>query len=132
MIKIILCLIIVLILYFCIIKSYNNLCNRDVKVNIDRIFASKIQNIDLSYDFSYPAIYIKLDKDIPCGIYNGTSEYGDFTLLVGKYTHNYASINFTDFNDNVNSVTRFELLNLQRNVNASNDIVATYNIGCCS
>jgi hypothetical protein len=75
-------------------------------------------------------INLKLDRDVPCGIYSIMTMYGAGVMFVGRNNYRVGSMNIKDMSLIAN-VNMFDLWGLERMENKDNNFIATYNAGCC-
>lgn len=131
MIQIVICLVIVIIIYCILLKITNTSCLGENELfEISVASGSRIKGIDLSKNLGFPTVNIKLDEEIPCGIYNGESNYGYVTFVVVK-NGKKAYVNFAEYKEEIDEIDRFRFTNLNRIVNSESDLISTYNRGCC-
>jgi len=132
MIRFIICFVIVILIYHALILIiYNKCTGEDERLKIPRMLGSKISGTGLSKKLGFPTVNVKLDKPIPCGYYDANSNHGPATVVVGKFDQNKALINFMNFKPEIDKIDRFELWDLNRIVRTDNDIIRTFNRGCC-
>lgn len=131
MIKLIICFIITIILYASTLKILHTTCDENTFYHVDKIYGSKIEGIKLARTLGYPTINLKLEQSLPCGFYNGETEFGKVTIIVGRHDRYRADVNFLHFKREINAVGRFEITNVNRIVNDDSDIIKTFNNGCC-
>jgi hypothetical protein len=133
MIKIILKIIIAVIITILIFTMWIKAAENAVCVNPDHnILITELKgtpNINLDETTKYTKI--TLDIAVPCGIYKGSSNFGDIKLLIGKYDgfnrQGYVYFNKKIMNNQNNIINMWDLVRL-KNINK---VVEAYNKGCC-
>lgn len=129
--KILLCFITILLLYAATINYIKYACNSNEKTIIKSITGYRIKGIGMASQLGFPTINVKFDRDVPCGIYSGTSQYGKCTVIIGKNDLKRADIHFLMYDITIETQDKFDIFDLTRIVNNA-DIIATYNKGCCN
>jgi hypothetical protein len=132
MIKILICLVIVLLIYCIASKIISSSCGANNNVTIDKLYGIKIKGTQVSRKIGLPTINVKLENPIQCGFYYAYSEFGPATIIVGKNNKQRAYINFLNFKPEIDNITKYEFWNLERVVNTDNEIIKTFNEGCCN
>lgn len=132
MIGLIICFIMVVLIYKILLKFINTSCiDKHEFIKYDRIVAQRIPNLMKEKITNDKIINVRININIPCGIYKCDSYYGDAIIIVSREHNNKAIINFINFFQNLDEFDRFELKNITRMTNTSNDYINTYNRGCC-
>ncbi len=100
-------------------------------VNIKYIRASRLPGEHLKERVGIDTINLKLDRDIPCGIYNLMTVYGKAIMFV---TNTDSRIGYMHMNnmESVANLSLFDLWDIQRLESSDNQFIQTYNTGCCS
>ena len=133
MIRFFICLIIVVLIYNLILTTISDTCvENNEKILISDVYASKIKENTFFKRLGFNMIRILLDKEIPCGFYEANSHNGPVIIIIGKSNKREGMINFLHYKPELETAERFEFWNLKRISNISNDIINTYNAGCCS
>jgi len=100
-------------------------------IHISTLYGSRFNGIKLGRRMGIPTVNIWTDKEIKCGIYDATSDYGPATVIIGKNDRKKAFVNFTNYTPEMDKVERFKFWNLNRIINKDSEFVNTYNRGCC-
>lgn len=82
----------------------------------------------------FDTINLKLDRDVPCGMYGVTHTYGKSILFVSNTDSRtgYMHMNMNMKNmKGLDKVNLFDLWDLQRLESESDRFIQTYNRGCC-
>jgi hypothetical protein len=128
MIRFIIFLIIAILLYNSLLLSLNKPCLKEREtITINKLHGSVIpfDNNDLL------DLKLKLDINVPCGIYKLFTHYGPALLIVGGSEENIGILNFIDVTDQKLKIPRFEMWDVKRLTSFDNDFINTYNKGCC-
>jgi hypothetical protein len=123
-INLLIVLLILILLCNISIYSIRNTCPKN-NIQIKYVRASKLSDTQTS-----KFINIKLDRDVPCGVYELKTAYGEGIMFVPKLNSRTGYLNVKDMN-NIMNVTLFDLWNINR-INSDDQIVSMYNIGCCT
>ncbi len=133
MIRFVICLIIVVLLYNLIITTISNSCiNDNEKITVMNAYGSRISENTFFKKMGFNMARVLLDRELPCGYYEAKSHNGPVVLIIGKSNRREAMLNFVYYKPELETAERFEFWNLNRISNVSNDIINTYNKGCCS
>lgn len=120
------------LLYFSTSMTIQNTCLEEYHhFHIDKIIGTKIGKTKLSNLIGFPTLTLRLDNEIPCGFYRGTSKFGDITAIVGKNDKSKADITLLKYRSGIEKTERIELENLDRIIANDSDFIATFNSGCC-
>ncbi len=111
------------------INSYPKSCSK-YDVQIKYVRASRLQDIQIN-KIGINMINLKLDRDVPCGIYALKTAYGDATLYINNTDLRSGYLNMKNM-DNIINVNLFDLWYLDRIGSDDNPISKIYNLGCCS
>ena len=131
--KLLICLVIVVLIYYMLIKTINSTCiDTYEKIEFPKIICTRSSLSYLEKLTSDQTINVKFDITIPCGIYTGDSYYGIVTMIVGRQYNDRGVINFIDFGQSLDKFDRFEITNVKRISKTNNEYINTYNIGCCN
>lgn len=99
-------------------------------VKIKYVRASRLPGENLPERVGIDTVNLKLDRDVPCGIYSLTNAYGKAALFVSNTDSRTGYMHMTDMNA-VAKINLFDLWDLQRLESDSNRFIQTYNRGCC-
>ena len=92
--------------------------------------ASRLPDRNITKQTGIDMIILKLDRDIPCGIYNVVNTYGKATLMVSNSNSRIGYMHMKNLGDLVN-INLFDFWDLRRVDSDENLFVQTYNRGCC-
>jgi hypothetical protein len=122
-------LIIVILFFNSIIYNTHYKCSAANK-KISYVKGSRLPSKSYKERIGLDTIDLKLDRDVPCGIYYANTIYGTGVLLVGQNNTRRCYFHM----DNMNSLEKvyiIDLWDLQRLVSEENNFIKTYNRGCC-
>lgn len=121
-------LIIVILCFNSIIYNSIHACpTSDILINYAK--GSKLPNVFMFNNYGVRTIGIKMDRDVPCGIYNLSTSYGDGILFVPKGNTRLGYLNISNM-DLLNDIDVLDMWKLKR-ITDDSDMVRTYNKGCC-
>ena len=149
-VQLLMVLIIIIVLFNSLVYSIQNRCPTPyIKIPFGRasrmpFYAASNAVVDdksnpLYQNIGIDKINIKLDRDVPCGIYKVDTSYGKAVLYTTKRSMRFGYLNFVDA-ASMDAQTKkefdksdlFDLWNLERYVDRFGDeFVNTYNRGCC-
>jgi hypothetical protein len=138
LVNLIILLVIVVILFNSVVYSVQHICPAE-SVKIKYIRAGRIAGTGLKNVAGIETIGLKLDSDVPCGIYRVETPYGNAVLFVSKKSLRMGDLRYSqnmlekapETRKDINDADLFDLWNLDRITDRSNDFVNTYNRGCC-
>lgn len=132
-------LVIVLILFNSSVYAIQHRCHSD-SIKIPYIRAGRLQNrTEIEDRIGITSVNLKLDRDIPCGVYKLGTNYGNATMFVGKeslrlgylvYAQKILGLDPQTKKD-IDKADLFDLWNLDRVSQKNDDFINTYNGGCC-
>lgn len=99
-------------------------------LKIKYVRCSRYPGKDYQIRVGIDAVNVKLDRDVPCGIYKITSAYGYGVLFVSNSDPRQGYLGLDNL-DSVKGVNLFDLWDLQRMESDDNKLIQTYNRGCC-
>lgn len=99
-------------------------------VKIKYVRGSRLPAKRLTERVGFNTIDLKLDRDVPCGIYSMNNAYGKATLIVDRNNSRMGYMNMKNM-DVISKINLFDLWDLQRIESEGNPFVKTYNRGCC-
>jgi hypothetical protein len=73
---------------------------------------------------------IKLDRDIPCGVYSVKTAYGNGIIFIGSPSSNVGYFFMTD-TKYLEKINMFDVWDIKRLESDDNKFLLTYNRGCC-
>ena len=125
-------ILLVILLLLCNSINYNivHKCPRyHVKINYVR--ASRLPGVGYAERTGIEKIILKLDRDVPCGIYLLTTSYGKASMFVPNSVSRlgYLTMKNIKLLDKVNML---DLWDLERLESSENMFIQTYNRGCCN
>lgn len=125
-------LILVIIVLLCNSITYNSIykCPK-YAVKIKYLRASRLPGKDYTERVGIDTMNMKLDRDIPCGLYKLTTVYGDGVMIVGSSNSRVGYLNISNM-DILKGVNILDVWDLQRLEAADNGFIQTYNRGCCT
>lgn len=95
-------------------------------LTINYVRASKFND-----NFDPNIIRVKLDRDIPCGIYTTTSIYGSAIISINQSDSKIGYLYMKNIQKIMENVNMVDLWNLIRNNGKDNIFIQTFNNGCC-
>jgi len=126
--NLILVLIIAIVLLNTLVYNHIYKCPQpDVKIKYVR--GSRLPRA-LSNDKIFDSIDLKLDRDVPCGIYNLKNTYGNAIMFVSKYDKRVGYLTMKNMNYLTN-IDMIDLWDLDRIESKADGLIKTYNSGCC-
>lgn len=128
-INLVIILLIVIVLCNSVIYSNKYKCP-SYSLKIDYVRGSRLPGTIYSEKVGVDTINLKLDRDVPCGIYNLKNAYGDAVLHVGHGNPRFGYMAMKDMSAIAN-INLFDLWDLHRQESEENYFVQTYNRGCC-
>jgi hypothetical protein len=125
-------LLVLLVIAILFIFSYHIWINKSTCVDTtpDTVNGTRIPGIKLASKLGYPTINLKLDRDLRCGFYSATSDYGDAIIIVGKRDPRRADVHFRNFDQKLDRIDTFSFNSLHRIVDERSDVITTFNAGC--
>ena len=125
-------IVLLILIVLCNSITYNNknICTKNI-INIKYVRASHIPDTNNNNIIGLNSIKLKLDRDIPCGIYNLTNAYGKGVLYVDNENPRIGYMTMKDMN-NIFKIDLFDLWDLKRLDSDDNQILKVYNKGCCN
>lgn len=124
-------ILLVIILLLCTSINYNltHRCPR-YHVKIKYIRASRLPGVTYQERTGIEKINLKLDRDVPCGVYILTTSYGKGALFVPSSSPRFGYLSMKNL-DSLDKITMFDLWDLERLESDENMFIQTYNRGCC-
>lgn len=120
---------IIIILFNSLIYAGTYKCpTNQVHVNYAR--ASRMPGATYKERVGLDTINVKLDRDVPCGIYKIKTIYGNGLLFVSNNNYRYGYINMKNINNIIN-IKLLDIWDLKRLESKENLFIDTYNKGCC-
>ena len=128
-INLVIVLLIFIVIFNCIVYNNQYKCPKYI-LKINYIRASRLPGSKYSERVEIDTINLKLDRDVPCGIYKVKTLYGYGILIVAKNNKRIGYLNMKDTKlyDNVNL---FDVWDIERINTDDNQFINTYNRGCC-
>lgn len=124
-------ILLVILLLLCNSISYNTTYKcPSFPLKIRYVRASRLPGQTFTQRVGIDTINLKLDRDVPCGIYSVTNIYGQGALMV---THTDPRTGYLSMKDMqlVENAKLVDLWDLQRLDAMDNKFIQTYNRGCC-
>ena len=128
-INLVIVLLIVIVLCNSIVYSNKYKCPSS-PIKIDYVRASRLPGATYSERVGIDTINLKLDRDVPCGVYSLKNSYGSGVMFVGQSDNRFGYMTIKDMNT-INNINLFDLWDLQRLESEENTFIQTYNRGCC-
>lgn len=124
-------IVLLIIIVMCNSVTYNSKyrCPK-YTVKIKYVRASRLPGETFSEKVGIDTINLKLDRDVPCGIYSLTNAYGKASLFVGNTDSRTGFMHMKNM-DVISKINLFDLWDLQRIESDTNIFIRTYNRGCC-
>jgi hypothetical protein len=127
------CLVIIVLLYNSLVLSLNKPClSGREEITIKKIYASAVPRADTDPSRGILDLRVKLDSEIPCGIYKVSTHYGPATVIASKNNNGFAYLNFNTTTKEKLAVDRFEMWGVRRATSLESDFISTFNSGCCN
>lgn len=124
-------IILIIVILICNSITFNTIYRcPNMSVKIKYVRASRLPGKQFTERVGIDTLNVKLDRDIPCGIYKVSSSYGNGVLFIGSSNPRAGYLNTPDM-DAIKGVNLFDLWNLQRLESSDNAFIQTYNRGCC-
>lgn len=138
LIGMIIMLIIVIVLFNSSVYTALHRCPEDT-VRIPYVRASRLPGEDFEEAVGITTINLKLDRDVPCGIYRMDTVFGSASLFVTKnstrlgYMHYPQSVLEAnpEVRKEIDSADLFDLSELNRVSGRNNLFIRNFNRGCC-
>jgi hypothetical protein len=99
-------------------------------ISIKYIRASRLPIKNNQEEFGIDIINLKLDRDVPCGVYSLTNMFGYGILFVGASNSRIGYMNMKDMTL-LKDINIFDIWDLKRIESPKNGFIQTYNKGCC-
>lgn len=129
-INLVIVLLIVIVLCGSITYSNRYKCPKnDIKIKYLR--GSRLPDLQKKDQIIMDMIILKLDRDVPCGIYNLTNTYGKAILIVSSTNSRIGYMHMKNI-DALVKINLFDLWDLERTESENNHLVLTFNRGCCA
>lgn len=120
-----------MLIFLCNLSIYNiNTSCTNSNINIKYVRASKLQNIQEN-KLGINVINVKLDRNVPCGIYKLKTVYGNGFMYVDNSDPKSGYLNVQDMSNIIN-VGLFDLWDLNKITSDDDQIIKMYNTGCCN
>lgn len=125
-------LVLLIVILLCNSITFNSIykCPK-YPIKIKYLRASRLPGIKFKESIGIDTVALKLDRDVPCGIYKIVNAYGYGILFVSSSNPRigYMHMNNMDLLKNINLL---DVWDLQRLESEDNGFVQTYNRGCCN
>lgn len=125
-------LILLIIIFLCNSITFNSIyrCPK-YPIKIKYVRASRLPTSNADEILGLNLINLKLDRDVPGGIYSIVNAYGYGMLFVGSANPRIGYLYMSNMKmlDNVNLL---DMWDLQRLESSTNGFIQTYNRGCCN
>jgi hypothetical protein len=99
-------------------------------LKINYVRASRLPNHIIKEKPEINTIRLKLDRDVPCGIYDVSTLYGKGQLFVGSSNYRIGYLYLKDL-VSIAQISMFDLWSLRRLESDTDHYIRTYNRGCC-
>lgn len=137
-IQLIILLVICIILFNSVVYSVQTRCPGE-NIRIEYVRAGRLPGYQSKDRVGITTINLKLDRDVPCGIYKLETSYGDAVMFVAKESNRIGYLNYAqevlasnpETERGINSANLFDLWNIMRINGGDNEFINTYNRGCC-
>jgi hypothetical protein len=125
-------IILLIVIVMCTSISFNDRykCPK-FAVRMKYVRASRLPDLDSSNQIGKDMIILKLDRDVPCGIYSLNTVYGIATIIVSN-TNSRLGYMIMENSKSIAHINLFDLWDLQRIESDTNLFIQTYNRGCCN
>jgi hypothetical protein len=105
-------------------------CN-PTDLTIDKISGSRVPESGVSKTLGFDTVNIKFDKELPCGYYTCQYLNNLVTIVIGKRDLTNGHVHFDRFDEKLDKIVRFDFVNLTKVIDFTNEMITTYNEGCC-
>jgi len=92
--------------------------------------ASRLPGANYSERLGIDTVNLRLDREVPCGIYRVRNIYGSGIMFVGSTDQRAGYMNMKNM-ALIKGINLFDLWDLQRMDASDNQLIGTYNKGCC-
>jgi hypothetical protein len=125
-------LVLVIVILLCNSITFNTIykCPKYL-VKIKYVRASRLPGKNYKERMGIDTINLKLDRDMPCGIYKLVNAYGYGILFVGGSNSRLGYLNMPNL-DALKDVDLLDMWDLERLESDDNGFIQTYNRGCCN
>ncbi|VBB18600.1 hypothetical protein YASMINEVIRUS_1063 [Yasminevirus sp. GU-2018] len=125
-------LILLIIILLCNSITFNTIyrCPK-YPLKIKYVRASRLPGKQFTERVGIDTLNIKLDRDVPCGLYKLTTTYGKGVMFVGSANSRLAYLNMDNM-DVLSGVNLLDMWDIQRLESEDNGFIQTYNRGCCN
>jgi hypothetical protein len=138
LIELIILLVICVLLFNSVVYSIQARCPGD-NIRIKYVRAGRLPGNQFKERVGITTINLKLDQDIPCGIYKLDTSYGKAVMFVAKNSNRIGYLNYQqemleanpETKKEIESADLFDIWNLIRINGGDNEFINTYNRGCC-
>ena len=144
LIDLIILLCITILLFGSVVYSIQHRCPAE-NIRIDYVRAGRLPGtlpkteLESRQKIGISVINLKLDRTIPCGIYNTDTSFGNATLIVSKDSLKVGYLNYSqdileenpETKKEIDKADLFDLWNITRITGKKNKFIDTYNRGCC-
>ena len=122
-------LLIIIVLFNCMIYNSQNTCPK-MAIKISYARGSRLPGTIFEDRVGIKTINLKLDRDVPCGIYKLNTAYGPGILFVAKGKTRFGYLSIKDM-ELLKKVSVMDLWSIERIESNDNTFIMTYNRGCC-
>lgn len=138
LIELIILLVITIILFNSVVYSIQSRCPGE-EIRIEYVRAGRLPGSQFTERVGITTINLKLDRDVPCGIYKLDTSYGNAVLFVAKNSKRVGYMNYPqdaleknpEAKREIDAADLFDLWGLTRVNGGDNEFINTYNRGCC-
>jgi hypothetical protein len=138
LIELIILLVICALLFNSVVYSVQSRCPGE-NVQIDYVRAGRLPGSEFKERVGITTINLKLDRDVPCGIYQLDTSFGKAAMFVAKKSNRIGYLNYQqevleakpETRKEIDAADLFDLWNLIRVNGGDNEFINTYNRGCC-
>ena len=131
-------LVICVLLFNSVVYSIQSRCPGE-NIHIEYVRAGRLPGSKFKERVGITTINLKLDRDVPCGIYRLDTSYGNGVMFVAKHSNRVGYLNYPqevleanpETRKEIDSADLFDLWKLRRINGGDNEFINTYNRGCC-
>lgn len=131
-------LVIVIILFNSSVYTALRRCPDDT-IRISYVRGSRLPGTEFEQSVGITTINLKLDRDVPCGIYRLDTVFGKASMFVTKDSTRFGYLHYPQsvleanpqVRKEIDSADLFDLSELNRVPGRSNLFITNYNRGCC-
>lgn len=115
--------IVVVVIIVCTIAYVSSLTETPTSIH-----GTRFKGIGLASMLGFPTVNLRLNEKVPCGMYTGSTEFGDVTLIVLQ--NNAAECHFITYSPDIDYFDSIIIENMKQVPSSPGSIIDIYNRGC--